>query len=292
MRSSSGDQVYKLIGSEPALSRSKLIVGGLLGIIGTLGYYGAYVYVIWRTLGGAYDIGQFTFLTAAIQQARQGVLVGGCESGLRRHHTGAAATLLQPQPAPDAHSAAAHAQAELALTSIALGVTAFTKLAGLFQTDYKVAGIAQQARVTRLTVYRHFPNVEELYAACKEHWTAQQVRPDPTAWARVAVVPQDYAKWPLTARENITLGQPLTEHGDEAVQLAAHASGADQAVQFLLGLGHRRIGAITGPSRRVATAWSTQSSVRVSVAQLVLLFALERSKGQSRVTGWFSWLHH
>lgn len=52
-----------------ALSRSKLIIGGLLGIIGTLGYYGAYVYVIWRTLGGRYDIGQFTFLTAAIQQA-------------------------------------------------------------------------------------------------------------------------------------------------------------------------------------------------------------------------------
>jgi ATP-binding cassette subfamily B protein len=52
-----------------ALSRSKLIVGGLLGIIGTLGYYGAYVYVIWRTLQGGYDIGQFTFLTAAIQQA-------------------------------------------------------------------------------------------------------------------------------------------------------------------------------------------------------------------------------
>ena len=38
-------------------------------MLGTLGYYGAYVYVIWRTLKGAYDIGQFTFLTAAIQQA-------------------------------------------------------------------------------------------------------------------------------------------------------------------------------------------------------------------------------
>src|SRR5437899_996957 len=52
-----------------AHSRSKLIIGGLLGVIGTLGYYGAYVYVIWRTLRGAYDIGQFTFLTVAIQQA-------------------------------------------------------------------------------------------------------------------------------------------------------------------------------------------------------------------------------
>jgi ATP-binding cassette subfamily B protein len=53
------------------------------------------------------------------------------------------------------------------------------------------------------------------------------------AWARVAVVPQDYAKWPLTARENITLGQPLTEHADEAVDLAAHASGADEVITAL-----------------------------------------------------------
>jgi ATP-binding cassette subfamily B protein len=51
------------------LSRRKLWVGGLLGIIGTMGYYGAYVYVIFRTIHGDYDIGEFTFLTAAIQQS-------------------------------------------------------------------------------------------------------------------------------------------------------------------------------------------------------------------------------
>ncbi len=49
-----------------------------------------------------------------------------------------------------------------------------------------VAGIAQQAGVTRLTVYRHFPDVEELYAACKEHWSAHQVQPDLASWARAA----------------------------------------------------------------------------------------------------------
>jgi len=47
-----------------------------------------------------------------------------------------------------------------------------------------VAAIAQQAGVTRLTVYRHFPDVEQLYAACKEHWLAQQVQPDVASWAR------------------------------------------------------------------------------------------------------------
>ena len=39
------DQIYR---EDVALSRSKLIVGGLLGVIGTLGYYSAYLYVIWR----------------------------------------------------------------------------------------------------------------------------------------------------------------------------------------------------------------------------------------------------
>jgi ATP-binding cassette subfamily B protein len=60
------DQIYR---EDVKLARSKLVLGGLLGIVGTLGYYGAYVYVIWRTLGGRYDIGQFYFLTTAIQQA-------------------------------------------------------------------------------------------------------------------------------------------------------------------------------------------------------------------------------
>ncbi|MFF7262245.1 ABC transporter ATP-binding protein [Streptomyces sp. NPDC008159] len=52
------------------------------------------------------------------------------------------------------------------------------------------------------------------------------------AWERVAVVPQSYANWPLSARENITLGQP-TEDGDAAVLAAAHAAGADEVVDGL-----------------------------------------------------------
>jgi AcrR family transcriptional regulator len=49
-----------------------------------------------------------------------------------------------------------------------------------------IAGIAEHAGVTRLTVYRHFPDEEALYLACSSHWMAQQVPPDPDAWAQVA----------------------------------------------------------------------------------------------------------
>ena len=48
-----------------------------------------------------------------------------------------------------------------------------------------IAGIAETAGVTRLTVYRHFPDEEALYAACSAHWLAGQVAPDPEAWGRI-----------------------------------------------------------------------------------------------------------
>ena len=47
-----------------------------------------------------------------------------------------------------------------------------------------VAAIAEQAGVTRLTVYRHFPDTDELFVACSQHWSAQQVQPDVAAWKR------------------------------------------------------------------------------------------------------------
>lgn len=49
---------------------------------------------------------------------------------------------------------------------------------------------------------------------------------------RVAMTPQEYTRWPLTARENITLGTPR-ESGDAAVLDAARASGADRVLDSL-----------------------------------------------------------
>ncbi|MFJ9841780.1 ABC transporter ATP-binding protein [Kitasatospora sp. NPDC101155] len=65
-------------------------------------------------------------------------------------------------------------------------------------------------------------------------WDGHDTRDlDPHAlWRQVAVVPQDYARWPLTCRENITLGQPGPD-GDEAVMRAAEASGAGEVVAKL-----------------------------------------------------------
>lgn len=56
---------------------------------------------------------------------------------------------------------------------------------------------------------------------------------DPQAlWQQVALVPQDYAHWPLTVRENVTQGQP-TARGDDAVREACEAADADEVVDKL-----------------------------------------------------------
>lgn len=55
------------------LSRRKLVAGSLLSAIGTMGYYAAYVFVIWRTVAGALSIGTLTFLTGAILQASSNI---------------------------------------------------------------------------------------------------------------------------------------------------------------------------------------------------------------------------
>ena len=43
---------HGIYAEDVAFSRKKLFVGGLLGTIGTLGYYSAYVFIIWRAIHG------------------------------------------------------------------------------------------------------------------------------------------------------------------------------------------------------------------------------------------------
>jgi ATP-binding cassette subfamily B protein len=64
------DEIYQ---ENVALSRRRLIAGTALSVVGTMGYYSAYVFVIWRTVGGTLSIGTLTFLAGAIQQASSNI---------------------------------------------------------------------------------------------------------------------------------------------------------------------------------------------------------------------------
>lgn len=48
-----------------------------------------------------------------------------------------------------------------------------------------ISAIAEQAGVTRLTVYRHFPDLESLFAACSHRWASLHPGPVPDTWRQI-----------------------------------------------------------------------------------------------------------
>jgi AcrR family transcriptional regulator len=49
-----------------------------------------------------------------------------------------------------------------------------------------MTAVAERAGVQRQTVYRHFANEDELFAACSAHFAAQHPRPDAGRWRAIA----------------------------------------------------------------------------------------------------------
>ncbi len=72
-----------------------------------------------------------------------------------------------------------------------------------------IAGIAEEAGVTRLTVYRHFADQDELFEACRAHWFAEHPPPDTDAWADE---PDDAARARRAFREQYAW---FRSHGEE-----------------------------------------------------------------------------
>src|SRR6266567_1832739 len=64
------DIIYE---QDVALARRRLGIGSILSFVSTGGYYGAYAYVIWKTIAGRLGIGTFYFLTNAILQASSNI---------------------------------------------------------------------------------------------------------------------------------------------------------------------------------------------------------------------------
>ena len=105
--------------------------------------------------------------------------------------------------------------------------------------DTTIAGVAEEADVTRLTIYRHFPEIESLFAACRAHWRALNPAPDTDAWLAIPDLEQ---------RAGIALGQLYRwfgEHGDELFPIYRDAGAMPiQAQEALRGEGARIAGVL------------------------------------------------
>ena len=238
---------HQIYVEDVALSRSKLIVGGLLGIIGTLGYYGAYVYVIWRTLRGAYDIGQFTFLTAAIQQASSNLQqVFSTASGIADQALFLTDLIaffeIQPtvQSKPDGLPAPQPIRQgfEFRNVSFAYPETDRTVLKNFNLTlspGERIALIGENGQgkttVVKLITRLYDPTEGQILLDgidLREYSLEDLHR-------HIGVIFQDFMRFEMTARENIAVGRIDQPNQQSDIELAAHKSLANTVVNKLAG---------------------------------------------------------
>jgi ATP-binding cassette subfamily B protein len=238
------DQIYV---EDVALSRSKLLVGGLLGVIGTLGYYGAYVYVIWRTLNGAYDLGQFSFLTGAIQQASSNLQqVFSTASGIADQALFLTDLIafFEMKPTVDANPNGKPAPQpiqrsfEFRNVSFTYPGTNRTVLKNFnlkLSLGERIALIGENGQgkttVVKLITRLYDPTEGQILLDgidLREYSLEDLHR-------QIGVIFQDFMRYEMTARENIAVGRIDQPHQQADIELAAHKSLADTVVDKLTG---------------------------------------------------------
>jgi ATP-binding cassette subfamily B protein len=237
-------EIYR---EDVALSRSKLVMGGLLGIIGTLGYYGAYVYVIWRTLLGHYNIGQFTFLTAAIQQASSNLQqVFSTASGIADQALFLTDLLAFFEMEPTVRSKPNGLKApEVIQQGFEFRNVSF-KYAGtermvlsnfnlVLRPGERIALIGENGQgkttVVKLITRLYDPTEGQILldGVDLREYAIEDLH------KQIGVIFQDFMRYEMTARENIAVGR-VEKSGEQAeIELAAHKSLADSVVDKLEG---------------------------------------------------------
>jgi ATP-binding cassette subfamily B protein len=238
---------HRIYLEDSKLSQSKLIVGGLLGIVGTLGYYGAYVYIIWRTLGGAYDIGQFTFLTAAIQQASSNLQqVFSTASGIADQALFLTDLLaffdMRPtvQSKPDGKPIPAVIRQGFEFRNVTFTYpgtdrTVLRDFNLILRPGERIALIGEngQGKTTLVKL------ITRLYDPTEGQVLLEGV--DLRDYAlddlhrHIGVIFQDFMRFEMTARENIEVGRIEVPHNQADIEDAAHKSLADTVVAKLAG---------------------------------------------------------
>jgi AcrR family transcriptional regulator len=124
-----------------------------------------------------------------------------------------------------------------------------------------ISAIAEKAGVQRLTVYRHFPDEQALFFACRSHYMAQNPPPDPASWTQVTdpetrlrgALAEVYAYHRRTEKMMVNVvrdaqvhpltrefSEPYFRHWNRMRYILATGWGArDQQLELLLGaLGH------------------------------------------------------
>ncbi len=227
------------------LARRRLWVGALLTLLGTLGYYGSYAFVIYQTVFGAVTIGMLTFLTGAIAGASSNIqaLFSTFSTiadqalfitdlleffGLQPKVFSKPNALPAPQPIRRGFefqdvSFAYPGQTRLVLSNVSFHLEASERLA--------LVGENGQGKTTivKLLTRLYDPTGGRILL---DGVDLREYELD-DLWKEIGVIFQDFMRYDLTASENIAIGRIEDQENIFRVRSAAQKSLAEQVIRKL-----------------------------------------------------------
>ena len=236
------DIIYE---QDVALARKRLGIGSILSVITTGGYYGAYAYVIWRTLLGKWGIGTFYFLTAAIMNASSNIQqVLSTLSGIADQALFLTDLLaffeMKPtiQSKPNALPAPRPIVQGFEFRNVSFQYPGTSRLV-LNSFDFRlrpgerVALIGENGQgkttIVKLITRLYDPTGGEILldGVDLREYNLEDL------YTQIGVIFQDFMRYEMTARENIAVGQIQELDHINLLQEAAHKSLADEVISRL-----------------------------------------------------------
>lgn len=238
------DDIYR---ENVALSRLRLLAGMFFSVLGTLGYYAAYAWVIWRTLLGILSVGTLYFLAGAILQASNNIQqIFSTLSGIADQALFLTDLLefFQMEPTirskPDALPAPRPIVRGFEFRNVSFHYPGSDRLIleGLdfhLRPGERVALIGENGQgkttIVKLITRLYDPTEGEILldgVDLREYSLEDLYR-------EIGVIFQDFMRYEMTARENIAVGRIEQLQDLDLIRAAAHKSMADEVIAKLSG---------------------------------------------------------
>lgn len=232
-------------GEDAALARKRTLYGMLWGMLSTFAYYGAWIWVIGRTVAGALTLGGMTFYLALFSQS-QGVFQGLLDNVGRLFENGLflknlfdflglqakdAARVEGPRP-PEDRSRGIEFEGvwfrypggeSWVLEDFSLKIRPGEKLALVGEN-----GAGKTTLIKLLTrLYEPERGRVLLHGVDLRHYSEEELH------RRIGAIFQDYVRYQRTLRENVGFGAVEKIDDLAAVESAARRSGADEVAKGL-----------------------------------------------------------
>ena len=228
--------------------------GSLFAAIGTVGYYVAYAYIVWRTLSGAFSIGDLTFLAGSFARLR-----GLLEQLLTTFSTTAAQALylndlfsffdMRPEILSPANARPFPKPIRQGFVFEDVGFAypgaerwAVRNLCFTLKAGEVVALVGEngagKTTLVKLLTRLYDPDEGRILLDGQDlrEYDLDELR------GSMGVIFQDFVRYNFTARDNIAVGRISAQHDQARIERAARSSQADDVVAGLPGGYDQRIG--------------------------------------------------